>query len=118
MTNDATFPGSLGEAPSWNDPPGLGRSLIIGSIIGVVASFVGVTVGMLAAGIEWSSSIGLGLFIAFWGGLGFGTMVGGVVYAFGIEREAHETAGTGPSGDKAADRRDGIEANDSVTTGS
>lgn len=116
MTNDAALPEPVGEAPTWSDPPGLGRSLIVGSMIGVGVSFVAVTVGMLAAGVEWSSSVGLGLFVAFWGGLGFGTMVGGVVYAFGIEGEAHAAAVA--RGAEGADVGDHAESTEPVTTGS
>lgn len=76
--------------PRWAEPPGLGRTVAVGSIIGVVVSFVGVTIGVLALGVEGGSAIGIGLFVAFWGGLGFGTMVGGVIYAFSVEAgEAH-----------------------------
>ena len=38
--------------------------------------------------VEWASAIGLGLFIAFWGGIGFGAMIGGVVHADRLERLA------------------------------
>lgn len=69
----------------WQDPPGMGRSIVVGSSIGVALSLAGVTLGMLAAGVAWQSALGLGAFVAFWGGLGFGSMVGGVVYASGLE---------------------------------
>lgn len=89
MQNDVMKPGPVGALPTWSDPPGLGRSLIVGSTVGVILSFVGVTIGMLAVDVELSSALGLGLFVAFWGGLGFGTMIGGVVYAFGLEQNEH-----------------------------
>jgi hypothetical protein len=69
----------------WSDPPGIGRSIGIGCTIGCLVSLVGVTVWMLALGIETASAIGLGLFVAFWGGLGFGAMIGGVRYGLQIE---------------------------------
>ena len=68
---------SMGE---WEEPVGLLRSVVLGAIIGVVIAFIGTTIGMLAADVETGSAIGLGLFVAFWGGLGFGSMVGGVVW--------------------------------------
>lgn len=72
----------------WDDPPGMGQTMIRGAVIGVVISFIGVTIGILALGADSGSAIGIGLFAAFWGGLGFGSMVGGVVYAFGAENDA------------------------------
>lgn len=39
---------------------------------------------------EWQSAIGFGVFVAFWGGLGFGTMMGGVAYVMGLEKAAAE----------------------------
>ncbi len=71
----------------WDEPVGLLRSIVVGAIIGVVIAMVGVTVGMLAADIEWQSAVGLGVFVAFWGGLGFGTMVGGVVW---VSKHEHD----------------------------
>lgn len=59
---------------------GLGRSMALGGLLGVVVAFLGTTVGMLAADVELGSAVGLGIFMGFWGGLGFGTMVGGVTW--------------------------------------
>lgn len=72
----------------WRDPPGMGKILVASSAIGVVLSLVLITLGMMAAGQVWQSSLALGVFIAFWGGLGFGSMVGGVVYLTRIEKAA------------------------------
>lgn len=70
----------------WSDPTGMGRSMVIGCSIGVVVSFVGVTVGILSAGgTAWQSAVGLGVFVAFWGGLGFGSMMGGVAWLSKLE---------------------------------
>lgn len=64
----------------------MGRSMVIGCSIGVVVSFVGVTVGILSAGATaWQSAVGLGVFVAFWGGLGFGSMMGGVAWLSKLE---------------------------------
>lgn len=73
---------------SWTEPVGLLRSVVVGALIGVVLSFVGTTIGILLAGQDLGPAIGLGVFVAFWGGLGFGTMVGGVVWVSNHE-EAH-----------------------------
>lgn len=71
----------------WDEPVGLLRSIVVGALVGVVIAMVGVTLGMLAADVEWQSAVGLGLFVAFWGGLGFGTMVGGVVWVSNHEHD-------------------------------
>ena len=51
-------------------------------------SFVGVAVPFLVGGQAWGASIGMGAFVAAWGGLGFGVMIGGVVWATQVERAA------------------------------
>ena len=87
-----TMPETLQHNPrhisgEWTEPVGLLRSVVLGALVGVVASFVVTTVGMLLADVEMASAVGLGLFIAFWGGLGFGTMVGGVVWVSNNDKE-------------------------------
>ena len=72
----------------WRDPPGIGRTVMISSSIGVVLSLVLITLGMMAAGQVWQSALALGAFIAFWGGLGFGSMIGGVVYLTRLDEAA------------------------------
>lgn len=84
MNDQSARPGTV-EDGGWSGPPGLGRLLVVSCSIGALGSFVLVLLGALAAGQEWRSAAGLGLFVAFWGGLGFGSMIGGVVYASGIE---------------------------------
>ena len=71
----------------WREPVGLLRSVVTGAVVGVVLAFIGTTLGMLAAGVEMGSALGLGLFVAFWGGLGFGCMVGGVVWVSANEEQ-------------------------------
>ena len=53
--------------------------------IAVILSFVGVTAGLLAMGEGWGAALGLGAFVGFWGGLGFGAMIGGVIWATRVE---------------------------------
>ncbi|MFN8017308.1 MAG: hypothetical protein U0P45_04200 [Acidimicrobiales bacterium] len=74
--------------------PDAKKVIVGGCLIGVVVSFVSVTLGMHALGADWAPAVGLGLFVGFWGGLGFGAMVGGVVYAAKLERHTEEEART------------------------
>lgn len=62
------------------ESPGLGMYLIKGAIIGAVISFIAIGAGILALDVEWGSALGLGVFIAWWGGIGFGVMLAGVVW--------------------------------------
>lgn len=89
-------------SPSEDDPLGAtpataprGSPLLTGVIVGVVVSFVVVTGGLLATGQGVGASLGLGAFVAFWGGLGFGGMVGGVVWATREEAADHAARTTG-----------------------
>lgn len=72
-------------AASWVEPPGMGKTLLVGVSIGVFVAFIGVAGAMLASGQGVGASIGLGAFVAAWGGFGFGMMIGGVVWATRIE---------------------------------
>lgn len=73
-------------AASWVSPPGLGRCIGIGCGIGVVLAFIGIALPSLLAGMEWRSAVGFGVFVAFWGGLGFGSMMGGVAYLMRLDK--------------------------------
>lgn len=64
---------------------GLAKSVAFGSLIGVVLSFFSVLLAMGVAGYGWGPGAGLAAFTAFWGGLGFGSMVGGVTYLSSLE---------------------------------
>lgn len=98
---NGTVIGALDPAGEWRDPPGMGRILLVSSSVGVGLSLVLITVGMLATGQVWQSSLALGVFVAFWGGLGFGSMIGGVVYLTKVEDAAKlleaEQAAASPS---------------------
>lgn len=76
---------------SWAQPSGMGHAIVIGSVVGTVISFISVSLLLHLADVEWGSAIGLGAFIGFWGGLGFGSMVAGVVWASSSEVAAHST---------------------------
>lgn len=71
----------------------MARTIAVGCLIGTVVSLVGVVTTMRLLDVEWASAIGLGLFVAFWGGLGFGSMIGGVVHADRLERLAAASKG-------------------------
>ncbi|WP_421119637.1 hypothetical protein ACE2AJ_20115 [Aquihabitans daechungensis] len=73
---------------AWADPPGMAKALVIGVAVGVAVSFFGVGGAFLAGGQGWGPSIGMGVFVAMWGGLGFGGMIGGVVWASRVEEAA------------------------------
>lgn len=61
----------------------------MGATIGVIASLVGVGGALWLSGTQAMSAIALGLFVAFWGGLGFGCMIGGVIWATKVENSTH-----------------------------
>lgn len=70
------------EDPSSRDElPGLGRSIVVAGGAAVLMVLGAVTIGLLATGASWTSSLGIGAFAALWGGAGFGVMIGGVLYA-------------------------------------
>jgi hypothetical protein len=59
---------------------GLGRAFLRGTVLGFVVVFV-VCAGMsLAAGVDLGPAVGIGAFTAFWGGPGFGGMLGAVLH--------------------------------------
>jgi hypothetical protein len=58
----------------------LGRAFIKGSVVGSVLVFLFCGGVSLLAGLGWAGAIGIGLFTAFWGGPGFGGMMGATVY--------------------------------------
>lgn len=72
-------------ADQFHDPPGLGRHIVIGSLVGVALSLPLITLGSMMLGQRWESAFALALFASLWGGIGFGSMVGGVIYASKLE---------------------------------
>jgi hypothetical protein len=82
-TESLPGPGERADAPG--EPPGLERLLVIGLGVAVTASIVGVGGAFLVGGQGWEVAIGMGIFVAFWGGLGFGGMVAGVVWATRVD---------------------------------
>ena len=67
-------------APSTSDDAGLARAFVWGSVVGSVAVFVLLGGLTLAAGMGAAAALGVGAFTAFWGGPGFGGMMGAVLH--------------------------------------
>lgn len=70
------------------EAPGMAKALTIGVTLGIALSFFGVAGALLLGGRSLSTAVGLGVFVAIWGGLGFGGMIGGVVWATRAEEAA------------------------------
>ena len=66
-------------APSTSDP-GLGRAFALGSVIGFVVVFLVYSGVASVAGVSAVPAAAVGLFTAFWGGPGFGGMLGAVMF--------------------------------------
>ena len=71
---------------------GMGRMFVRGAMIGFVGVFALYTAIAAYAGASFSSTVGLGLFAAFWGGLGYGGMFGAVLGAAEITEAEHRLA--------------------------
>lgn len=79
-------------AASTRDP-GLGRAFALGSAIGFVVVFLVYSGVAWVAGVTAVPAIAVGLFTAFWGGPGFGGMLGAVMFdERRKKREAEATA--------------------------
>ena len=63
-----------------SEEAGLGRAIVVGASLGLVLGTGGVTAAALAIGEELASALGLGLFVGFWGGSGFGFMLGAALH--------------------------------------
>jgi hypothetical protein len=85
-------PEGLAEATAliWHNPDLLtesriARSAVVGALVGIVMFTLAITGLALWVGLEPPAAIGLGLFTALWGGLGFGGMLGAVIAINRIE---------------------------------
>lgn len=65
-------------APS-NDDDGIVRAFVVGALVGCVATFTFFVAMSLILGLGLGPAIGIGAFTAFWGGPGFGGMMGAVL---------------------------------------
>jgi hypothetical protein len=59
--------------------PHIGRSAMIGVVIGFFTVMIAVTIGSLLLGIEPGGALGIGGFVGVWGGGGFGFMFGATI---------------------------------------
>jgi hypothetical protein len=81
-------PGRAGIEPG-GDGPRVGRSALVGYLIGFVVVTVGITVAGTLGGLGFGDSLGLGAFVGFWGGGGFGFMLGATAtFARQLERRS------------------------------
>lgn len=70
------------------DEGGVGRAAVRGGIIALVTVFAFATGIGLSAGFDLAGAVGLGLFAGFWGGPGFGGMLGATLHI--IRAQGHE----------------------------
>lgn len=75
---------------SWKEHPAVGRTFVTGCMIGAALAFSGVLFACLVGGMDAGPALGLAVFSAFWGGIGFGGMLGGAAGL--IQAEALEGA--------------------------
>lgn len=69
------------DVTTTRDPEvGLGRAYVLGSAIGFVAVFVVCGGIALLGGVEPGAALGAAAFTGFWGGPGFGGMMGAVLH--------------------------------------
>jgi hypothetical protein len=78
MTSNVMPPTDL--PPTSSELTGMGRSILLGSVIGAVAAFGGVFGAIALWCHDTSTAFGVGGMAAFWGGLGFGSMLGGTMH--------------------------------------
>lgn len=83
---------------TWQENPLIGRTVLIGCTIGTVVAFTGIATAALAGGLGLGAALGLGVFSAFWGGLGFGGMLGGAAGLIQAERLDAASAEVRPAG--------------------
>jgi hypothetical protein len=68
-----------------------GRGAVLGGLIGVVVMAGAVALLGVSTGTGLGGAIGLGIFCAFWGGLGFGSMLGATVSLMRAQERAQTT---------------------------
>ncbi len=80
--------------------PGTLRAVAVGSLIGVLLAFVAVAGTLYLTGKGTATALGIGGMAAFWGGLGFGSMLGGTLHLVrsteGPRQEREPAAGPAP----------------------
>ena len=93
VSAEPAVPLTVVAAPPAGDtgvPPGghVARAAVRGAVVGVVLMTIIGTGISLSAGVSFVASLAVGLFCAFWGGLGFGGMLGATA---GLLREEDTT---------------------------
>lgn len=73
--NLALVPRPLEATPDIDDAT-VGRSALIGAVIGFVAVAIGLTIAGTVGGLGFVPALGLGVFVGAWSGAGFGFMFG------------------------------------------
>lgn len=68
-----------GDASTADTEPNVGRTGMIGYAIGFTVATVGITIAGTLGGLGFGPSLGLGAFVGFWGGGGFGFMLGATI---------------------------------------
>ncbi len=68
----------------------VGRAAVRGAAVGFVAVGLLVALGGILCGLSTASATGLGVFVAMWGGLGFGFMFGASCAGMRV-MDAHDT---------------------------
>jgi hypothetical protein len=69
-------PDTAVDTSSERAEPNVARSGMVGYAIGFVVVTAGITLAGTISGLGFANSVGLGAFVGFWGGGGFGFMLG------------------------------------------
>ena len=80
MKPTARYPTSDGAGGGMGEIPGTLRAVVRGSLIGVVVALTGISGSLYLSGHGAGVALGIGGMAAFWGGLGFGSMLGGTLH--------------------------------------
>lgn len=84
------------DAPTGTAAPGVGRALVLGTLLGFLAVVTVVTGGGILSGLEPMGALGLGVFIGMWGGAGFGFMTAGALSLARLTDAEHAAATAHP----------------------
>ena len=80
MKTSARNPTSEWADEGMGEIPGTLRAVVRGSLIGVVVALTGISGPLYLSGHGAGVAFGIGGMAAFWGGLGFGSMLGGTLH--------------------------------------
>lgn len=74
------------------DPDGRVRYVVTAVVVSIVVAFATITGALLLFHGEVPQAVGVGAFTAFWGGGGFGVVVGMALHQLRVERDAARLA--------------------------